>query len=81
MPRRSTHRSRSRHCATSLVDEGVNMISKSDEVCHEYVVRKWVGNDWPHDGLVNLDNITSTATDSILSLTIDSQEITIILLT
>lgn len=43
--RRSNRRSRSRHCTTSLVDEGVDVISKNDEVCYEYVVRYWVAND------------------------------------
>ena len=32
------------------------MFGKNVEVGYKYVVRQRVGNDWSHDGLINLEN-------------------------
>ena len=49
------------------------MVGKNIEFSYEYVVVLWVGNDWSHDGLVNLNN-KRRARENILSLRRDRHD-------
>ena len=50
------------------------MFGKNVEVGYEYVVGDRVGNDWSHDGLINLDHKTRTVYEIRLCAA-DGQEI------